>query len=334
MRNQNLAAKRTITGIAGVLALVSARGAEAADATSSLAWVRLEGAETCIGANALARAVEERLGRAVFVSASQADLTVEGAIGPATTSGFRASIRVSDHDGVVIGSREVETLESSCNALDGKLALVVSLLIDPDGAPAPAPVAPPAAPLVIERTVVVPAAPPRVWSFDLTAGIGLTLGLQPGAGVAVAPAVAITPPRLFPIIASAAIAFPSTTDVGAGARVETSTSFADLALCPLAGERGLVRAMACVGGFLGATRGRGVGLDDTRASAGLVGGPSASGRLAFVLAGPLVVAASVEVQIPLAQAEVAYRTGAGDNVAFRTSDVAGHADLMLGVRIP
>jgi hypothetical protein len=48
------------------------------DQTSSLSWVELPGAEACGGAAALAKPVEQRLGRAALVSPAQADLSIEG----------------------------------------------------------------------------------------------------------------------------------------------------------------------------------------------------------------------------------------------------------------
>ena len=45
--------------------------------TSSLSWVRLPGAESCLAASELSTRVEAKLGRAVFVSPSVADLAIE-----------------------------------------------------------------------------------------------------------------------------------------------------------------------------------------------------------------------------------------------------------------
>src|SRR5262249_39169402 len=78
-----------VTVLSIVLHLVLVAGSAGAQvkpraerATSSLNWVRLPGSEECITARALATAVEGRLGRAVFVSASQGDLSIEGRVEP------------------------------------------------------------------------------------------------------------------------------------------------------------------------------------------------------------------------------------------------------------
>src|SRR5258708_255178 len=55
-----------------------ARASEEKGRTSSLSWLRMPGSDSCIATQALARSVEERLGRRVFVSAAEADVSVEG----------------------------------------------------------------------------------------------------------------------------------------------------------------------------------------------------------------------------------------------------------------
>src|SRR5512141_850146 len=92
-----------------LLAMACESRADEGKRTSSLAWVRLEGAESCVAGSTLARSVEERLRRKVFVSASDADISVEGSIGPSPKSGFRAVLRVTARDGTILGTREVET---------------------------------------------------------------------------------------------------------------------------------------------------------------------------------------------------------------------------------
>src|SRR5690348_567896 len=64
--------------------------------TSSLSWVRLPGAEGCVATQTLARAAEDRLGRSVFVSAAQADVSVEGRIEPKRGGGFHAVLTLRD----------------------------------------------------------------------------------------------------------------------------------------------------------------------------------------------------------------------------------------------
>ena len=66
--------------------LATAAPSEGADRgaarTSSLSWIRLPGAERCVSTQDLARDVEQRLGHPIFVSPSEADVSVEGHIEP------------------------------------------------------------------------------------------------------------------------------------------------------------------------------------------------------------------------------------------------------------
>jgi hypothetical protein len=324
--------------IAGLVAAADARAAEE-KRTSSLAWVRLEGAEGCIAGTALARAVEERLGRKVFVSAADADITLEGSIGPAPPSGFRAKLRVTGRDGSTLGTREVETRSARCDAIDAKLALVVSVLIDPDAEgkpePAPPPPAPPPEVIERERVVVVEKPPPSdPWRFELSLGAAGTLGLQPGVGLAFSPTVAILPPRFWGVLAGGGISLSTSADAERGAYVEASLAHGLLALCPLAGDRGRLRALACAGGFLGALRSRGVGFDTAQSSSSLTAGPLVTGRASFAIVGPLLVSVGAALLVPLTHAELTYRTTSGESTVFRTAAVAGMADLGIGVRLP
>jgi hypothetical protein len=113
----------------GVLALFASSAA--AQRTSSLSWVRLEGAEACIGAQELARRVEERVGRRVFVSASQADLSLEGHVAREGNS-LVARFAVSDRHGVVLGRRVLRVAGTDCTAIEASLVLVIAIGLDPE----------------------------------------------------------------------------------------------------------------------------------------------------------------------------------------------------------
>lgn len=328
---------------AAFLAVSGEARAEGSTRTSSLAWVRLEGAESCLAGSSLAQRVEERLHRKVFVSASDADISIEGSIGPAPKAGFHAVLRVTARDGTILGTREVDTRSAQCDAIDEKLSLIVSVLIDPDAsaadeppAVAPAPPAPvPTAPR--ERVVVVhdkPAPPVEPWHFTLTvAATGLT-GLQPGVGFGVAPSVMLRPPGFWSVRMGGGLTASSTTSAVRGASAEASLAHGVLALCPLDASKGRLEATACVGALVGALRSRGVGFDTTASTSSLVAGPLAGGRLTATLFGPLVAYVAADLVVPVAHAEVGYRTPLGEGTLFRTSSVAGMGELGVGVRFP
>ena len=109
-----------------------------AQRTCSLSWVRIEGAEDCISTQSLAERVEQRLGRRVFVSASQADLSLEGRVERTSAKdAVVATLVVSDREGRVLGRRVLRVRGESCQPLEASLVLVIAIAIDP-GASLPA----------------------------------------------------------------------------------------------------------------------------------------------------------------------------------------------------
>jgi hypothetical protein len=94
-----------------------------------LNWVRLAGAESCIASVELAKRVEQRLGRAVFVRANDAIIVIEGRVGPDRAGGFASVIRVSDPDGTQYGVRELSVAEPDCHKLDEIVSLVMAITI-------------------------------------------------------------------------------------------------------------------------------------------------------------------------------------------------------------
>jgi hypothetical protein len=158
------------------LDLPRSRGAKR---TSSLSWVEMAGAESCGGALAIARAVEERLGRHAIVSPSQADLSIEALVehltegsndgapappvagGPAPTPGprWRAIVTIRDAEGRELGFREFKSTARDCAELRDSLAIAISLMIDPDAVvQAPPPV--PSRPAPPPAAASAPPAPP------------------------------------------------------------------------------------------------------------------------------------------------------------------------------
>ena len=92
-----------------------------------LAW---RAPDTCTPADQLRRAVEARVGQAVFHE--PADRFIEGDV-TAQNGGWLARLVVTDAKGTPLGQREVVSTEPGCPTLDARLTLVLSLLIDPAG---------------------------------------------------------------------------------------------------------------------------------------------------------------------------------------------------------
>ena len=108
--------------------------ARAFAAEAALSWVRLEGAEGCIAAPALAKLVEARIGRPVLQPPARAEVSIEGRVGPHPDGGWLAIVDVGGRDGRLLGRRELRVKDGPCAALDRPLSLIISLIIDRDAA--------------------------------------------------------------------------------------------------------------------------------------------------------------------------------------------------------
>src|SRR5450432_558737 len=103
-------AKRLLVALGCLGAECSRSSAAVADShrTSALSWVELPGAEGCGGAPAIAKAVEDRLGRHAIVSPAEADLSIEAR---ADRSGhpllWHAVVVLRRADGEILGIREL-----------------------------------------------------------------------------------------------------------------------------------------------------------------------------------------------------------------------------------
>lgn len=84
--------------------------------------------EGCSAVEVHTRAVETRLGRPVFME--PASRFVEGVVSRAE-SGWLVKLVVTDASASPLGQREVTSSDAACPSIDGRVALVLSLLIDP-----------------------------------------------------------------------------------------------------------------------------------------------------------------------------------------------------------
>ncbi|MEZ4227306.1 MAG: hypothetical protein R3B13_40590 [Polyangiaceae bacterium] len=313
--------KHALVGVFTCLSLVTSRALASDARSSSLSWVRLDGAEGCISTQALARGVEDRLQRKVFVSAAEADVSVEGYLSregnPPT---YRAKITIRDSAGELQGTRDLESAEADCRALDESLVFVVSVLIDPDATsppekpatqePAP-PAAKPAPPRVIVRRerVLVPvhAKQPEPWRLRAGAGVGANVGLFPEPAWGVNLALLIEPPHFWPIRVGAGYWIDQSIAAERGASVDVSLAQAGIALCPYgyAGSRFAYRL--CAGVLAGSSRSMASGFDrdfDSQRFAAHVELPNDAFVMAF---GPVAFTAGASLLLPLRNHELTYR---------------------------
>jgi hypothetical protein len=317
------------------LTLLHAPAARAsAPRTSSLSWVRLAGADSCVATQELARDVETLLGRTVFVSASAADVSVEGRIEP-KHGGFHAVISIRDEKGALLGTREIDG-HAPCSSMREELALIIAVLIDPDAmnhppapqpAPTPAP-APPPAPTPTPAPEPPRAPPPKPrWHLDGGASLAGELGLLPHATLGVHVDALLTPPGWIPLEGYGALFPRDSTSQGAG-HAGFTLAMVGGGLCPLhfLGERVLL--YGCASGIAGI-----LWIDGNGTSTG----PSAvlaaelEARLSVHVGGPFVARFGVEGILPILRDNDFYSpSGVTAVELYRMTVVAGTVDLGLG----
>ncbi|MFO0603310.1 MAG: hypothetical protein U0324_09060 [Polyangiales bacterium] len=173
-----------------LMGAVEAEAQPAAGYTAALTWVRLPGAESCIAPQALARAVEARIGRPLLSPLSRAERAVEGRVERRGAAWVATLVGARDEGRT--GERTVSVVAPDCAALDPQLVLVAALLLEDalppsstEPAVAPAPVAP--ATLAVPVAACPPPTPspaastavPPARRFTLEAGAGFASGLLP-----------------------------------------------------------------------------------------------------------------------------------------------------------
>ncbi len=311
--------------------------------------MRLEGAESCVATQKLAQSVETRLGRRVFVSASEADLSVEGHVAR-VRQGFHASLSVRDAKGSLLGTRELETRDRSCDALTESLVFALAVMIDPDATapppeeppppppapPAPPPSPPPPAAVVVVREQPAPAAPaPQPWGIAIEGNAAIALGVVPGAGAGASLAAVVAPPHFWAIRVGGAYFFDSSQDIPGGARATVSLAYGEALLCPLARAAGRLRVLTCAGAQVGSLQTRGTGFSRNIPDESLQVNVAAKGEVSLRLVSPLVLLAGVTALVPTTRDALGYTRADGTTQEFfRTSAVAAIGEVGVGLQFP
>jgi len=299
----------------------------------------MPGAESCVSTQALARAVEARLHRPVFVSAARADLSVEGSVEPiADPPGWRATVRVRDEHGTLLGEREIAIQGPSCGDLGEPVALVIALMIDPDadltGEPEaqPDPTPPPATRVEVRReTVFVPVPPeerPPSWRFEGGAGVVTGRGHLPFPSVG-AGAGAVLEPLSFPAIEAHGAVWRAAQPDGSSADIRRWDG--GLTLCPLARTMSAGGYALCGGGQAALMSSRSV-RGDANTGTYVVPELVVLGRGSLVIIEPFVLRFGLSVFVPLRRPSF-YETQASEPV-FRSDWIGTVADFGLGLRFP
>lgn len=306
--------------------------------TASLSWIRLNGADACVSTQDLARDVEAHLGRPVFVPPARADVSVEGHIAASGSGGWIAEFVLRDAEGQVLGTRELRDAAPSCSLMRESLALIVSVMIDPDAAldtPSAPRREPPATPPPAESSASP--APPRRDDWRLDAGVSFssTAGLLPGLAIGARADAALEPPRFVPLRVYANVWLDQEASATEGAgRAVMSSKYLGVGLCPVHPRRTRVAFFACASAQLGFTTVRPRGFDETEPDEDRLHVAGALEAFAsFRLVGPIAARAGVTGALPMLRDSFTY--GRADGVTrvelFRMSPVTFALDLGIGI---
>jgi hypothetical protein len=334
----------------------------------ALNWVRLPGAEGCITAAELARRVEARLERSVFVLAQDAELAFDGYVQPrAIGGGFAAHLAVSNARGEVLGARDVESAEASCRALDDALVLITALTLfpgdfglssggipldedtnarlhalfgdepselDPASLP-PAAVAPAAATVPAPRAELAAQAEhdaPRT-RVALEAAPVLAIGVLPGAALGVNAELTVRFPELWPVRAAFGHFFER--DARAERLSSGSASFERnelmLLLCPVSPIETLAFEL-CTGAAFGVMSVTSEGFADGGIEASdLVLDLAGQVGARFSFWGGVLARASLTATLPIVQRNYEYQAlDAASEPIFRSAQVGLRAQIGVG----
>lgn len=335
---------RALVVLLGLLLSLSARAEEESRA-ASLSWVRLHGAEACSDAGALARAVDEKLGRSVFKGPSEALLLIEGRV-ERIEDGYRAKLELRDTAGQVLGSREILSAKADCVELSEAVALVLAVMVDPEGAmatrpvvtkaeaTAPKPEAPPKARRAPPASTPLPAAPAILPEGSISAFARLSLGQmpRPAFGFGVGFELGVSGFGGLRLEAAGFLdqtkALASAADAGARFRLLLGGA----ALCPLWIDAGRTRLTMCTGGQVGVLQARAFGLDTASrdVSEWVLSGEVAL-RFSWRVVGPIALHLGAALVVPISRPLFEARTLDGrSRTLFEPAPVGGGFDAGLG----
>ena len=285
-----------------------------APALVHLDYRREPSAASCVSAPQLARDVEARLARRVFVAPADAELTAR-VRAQRVARRFVVELELFERDGRSLGRRELSTRAAHCSALDDSLALVLALAADMPQQPPPLPESAPAAPAPtpsaaspasptpsLASPLSIPAAThaPRLGVlFRPSLGPAVALGLVPGLAPGLELGFALRANQFWPVVLHGAgfLEQNQSSSVPAkGATFAAQTLL--LGVCPWTGALGAFEASVCAVQCLGRLRARGVGFDREQRDDGWSLHVGAGLGLSRAI-GPLFVAASGALLVPV-----------------------------------
>ncbi len=322
----------------------AAARAQAAPVSVTLAY---DAPDDCTRPSAVKGAVEARLARSVFVEQG-ADVLVELSVrAGANARGWIATLTLRAAGGNWLGARELQSESTRCSDLDEPLSLVLALMVDvpKDELPAPQEVAvdtPPPAPRVLRVPAppVAPRAPapsprtPRRRTLHGELGVSaiLSVGLLPDLALGLRGSILLRPPEFWPVELGAVLYRDAQAEVSGGGS-DFEAAGADIAVCPLHGELGDLRLLACAAQSLGRLHVSGYGFDENRVHARFYALFGARARLALPLTSWLAGRVSASAEVPVTRDDFHYVNAQGERErVFRSAPVAATGELGMELR--
>ena len=268
---------------------------------------------------------------------------MEGSVQPVSVpSGWRATIRVRDAEGAVLGERELSTEGDDCSKLTEPLALVIALMIDPDSnttvsfdepkLPSPPPPSPQVE--VHRETVYVPmpveAPPEERWVFEGGAGLVSGAGHLPTPNIGGMASALLRPKGFWTLEAHGAAWWRSRAEEQ-GVAVDLGRWEGGLGLCPFSGFEDAGSYALCAGGQLALLTSHQSASDEETAPE-VVPEVAAAFRGSLVLYEPFVLRLGLSAFVPLRRPQVLADEPSGIEV-FRSYWIGGAADFGLGLRL-
>ena len=234
-------------------------------------------ASRCPEGRAVARAVETRLSRRVFVERALADVMLTVAV-HRQGAGWSAQLEMLDRSGTRLGTRDVKSASAECAALSDVLPVVIALLVDASRTHVrlslPAPSYRAAEARTAAPTRPLPASPPEPalpeltptsvsdgspWSLGWVALAEVSYGLLPQAAPGASLAALFEPPALgIPLELWLGALAPTSSEARAGAQF--SLLHAGVQTCPGLWQA-VTRGALCAGVGAGRLQAFGRGFD-------------------------------------------------------------------------
>ncbi len=320
----------------------AASGVES-DVTACLVWQSSSKAGGCPDASRITQAVEDLVGRRVFVGPGQCDVTVRGEAKLNTPgAGWTATLSMFGRDGQLLGERELQGPDTQCQASQGPVSLVLAMMVEikrkrarvrVPSAPAPASSPSPVAMSAPEST------PPRDWSSkgwrsDSLFGLAVTTGLLPGVSVGPRLALGLDGPGFVPLIFDLTM-WTSTREAVEGRGGTFWAWHAGASVCPTVLGKSQSYLRICFGGQAGLMFASGAGLDVQRDArrTHVHGEARVQGRLHLL--GPFGLAAGLGLAVPLSRPTYVYFDNDGIvHEVFRPWLVAPLGTIGIDVQVP